>query len=235
MNTVIRAHIKNDRRLDDLREEIISWNRNKLYKLGDLYIVDDGSPMRHELMDLCRNFEAIYVKADGIPDTKNGLYASLKAQQEFPVFCCVDDAIFGKGILSRLEYFLEQEQSLIPDYGLVGTFACYEDATRNQNKVLGTNLWEIHSSILYALVGHIFSKSFSDIIIKEWEGILRKDIPYPGMCDDIWVATLLKKYGIKAYNTMKDYTQHIGMNNRTFGDNTGSEYVSKMFVGVLDD
>lgn len=231
MNTVIRAHIKNADRLAGLEREIISWKDKKMDFLGELVVVDDGSSMQEEVITLCRRHDIYYALAGGTPDTKNGLYWSLKVQTAFPVFCCVDDAVFGQGITNRLKYLVEHELNKISDYGLVGTFACYEEKTRNPNKLPDADLWEIKNDILYALVGHVFSERLARLVMKEWEDVQAKRIPYPGMCDDLWVATLLRRYGIKAYNTMKDYTQHTGINNRTFGDNTGSDYISKMFVG----
>lgn len=231
MDTIIRTHVKNEKRLSDLGRELGSWKDKQLYTLGAPIVIDDGSPMGNSVKLLCKEFGIEYIKAGGTPDTKNGLYQSLACAKAFPVFLCVDDAVFGKGIADRLTTLLEEELNLIPDYGFVGTFACYEGATRNHNKVEGTDLWWYPTDIIYALVGHVFSERLARFVIKEWEEVLSGKLPYPGMCDDIWVKTILNKYNIKAYNTMVDYTQHIGVNNRTFGDNTGSDYVSKMFIG----
>lgn len=231
MDTIIRCHVKNQRRLDELERELKSCEDKNLNILGDVFVVDDDSPMHEEVETLCYRNEVNYIRAGGIPDTKNGLYWSLKYADRFPVFLCVDDAVFGTGIAERLLHLEKYELNKIPDYGFVGTFACYEDSTRIHNKVPDTDLWHYPTNIIYALVGHVFSERLARLVMHEWEEVLAGRLPYPEMCDDIWVKEMLKKYNIKAYNTMKDYTQHVGINNRTFGENTGSDYYSKMFVG----
>lgn len=231
MNTVIRCHVKNKRRLDDLERELSSAYDKSLNILGEISVVDDGSPMHAEVENICYKKGVNYLRAGGSPDTKNGLYYSLKYAKNFPVFLCVDDAVFGKGISERLLYLENYELNKIPEYGFVGTFACYEDATRKPNIVDDTSLWYYPTNIIYALVGHVFSERLARLVMYEWEGVLSGKFQYPGMCDDIWVKEILKKYNVKSYNTTEDYIQHIGVNNRTFGENTGSDYVSKMFVG----
>jgi hypothetical protein len=231
MDTIIRCHVKNNLRLDNLERELISWREKGLESLGGLFIVDDGSPMWEDVKRLAGKYGAEYIKAVGVPDTKNGLYNSLKIATNFPVFCCVDDAVFGAGITERLNLLLGTELYKIPEYGMVGLFACYEDGTRNPNRIPDTDLWKVDPNILYALVGHVFSERLARVVVWEWENIQAGKLPHPQKCDDLWVVDILKKYNISAYNTMRDYVQHTGMNNRTFGDNAGSEYYSKMFVG----
>lgn len=233
LDTVIRTYVKNQRRLDDLHRMMRSWLDKRLHDLGNLYILDDFSPMSVEVYNLVEDFGAIYFGANGISDTKNGLAKSFEVTSTRPLLCCVDDAVFGNGIKDRLVLMLEEEiPQLGDDWGIIGTFACYEEQTRNPSKVRGTRLWEVPNNILYALVGHVFSEPFSKIIVDRWNDVLVEKAPYPFMCDDIWVKNLLKEFNYKAYNTMRDYTQHIGINNRTFSDdNTGSDYQSKMFVG----
>lgn len=233
MNTIIRAHIKNEERLSGLRRELESWHRKGLSVLGDLYIVDDGSPMRREVEELADLYDANYRRASGNPDTKNGLAESLRVQLESgkPCLHCVDDAVFGDGILQRLIDLTHIEEPKLGDYSTIGLFACYEEGTRNANKLPNVDLWKIDHKILYALVSHIFSMKMARHLVTNWNLVLLGSIPYPKMCDDIWVAIESAKVGLPCYNTMKDYAQHTGVNNRTFGDNAGSEYVSKMFVG----
>lgn len=235
MNTIIRCHVKNNERLITLEKEIISYKEKGLDILGDLYIVDDGSPLQSSVISMCGNHKANYIKASNTPDTKNGLAESLRLMiglgGKYPSLLCVDDAVFGRGILGRLTKLLHEELPIINPFGMVGLFACYEDNTRNHNKILGTDIWKIDHKILYALVAHVFSFQLAAILVDIWDKVQEGSEPYPGMCDDIWVATVCAKYNIPCYNTMMDYAQHTGMNNRTFGDNTGSEYQSKMFVG----
>lgn len=232
MNTIIRTHVKNDERLKTLERELKSWYDKEMYQLGDLFIVDDGSPCGEDVNRLALVYNAHYSKTQGEPDTKNGLYWSLKVQDKFPALLCVDDAVFGKGIVDRLKELENRELSILgSNWGIVGLFACYEDNTRKPNRVIGADLWEVKPIILYALVSHVFSKNFARIMIDQWEDVQRGEEPYPNSCDDIWVARTLPRFGYKSYNTMKDYAQHTGINNRTFGDNKGSEYHTLMFVG----
>lgn len=231
MNTVMRCHIKNDERLATLERSIKSWYDKNLDAFGKLYLVDDGSPCQEDVESIAEKYKAEYFRTKGEPDTKNGLYWSLKVQDEFPVLCCVDDVVFGKGIENRVDEFFVREINIINEFGIVGLFACYEDRTRNPNQIYGTDLWYIHPDILYALVAHIFSENFSKLMVDLWDKVQIGEEPYPACCDDIWVARTLKRFNIPSFNTMKDYAQHTGINNRTFGSDTESIYASKMFVG----
>lgn len=212
---------------------IQSWYDKKLNDLGNLFVVDDGSILRDELIFMLSKYNVNYFSATNTPDTKNGLAYSLSDWMcSWPRFCCVDDAVFGKGIKDRLIYLFEEELPRLNKWGIIGTFACYEDITRSSNKVIGASLWEVPNSILYALVGHIFSQDFSKIVTQRWNDVNAGIEEYPAMCDDIWIKKLLKEFDYKAYNTMQDFTQHTGMDNRTFGESgSNSEYYSKVFVG----
>lgn len=236
INTVIRTHVKNKERLSTLERMVQSWIDKQLYDLGTLTIVDDGSPMREELVRLVGKYQINYFPTYYAPDTKNGLAYSLLpfiTLKKGPRLCCVDDAVFGKGIKDRLILLLEEELPKLDRWGIVGMFACYEDLTRNHNKVQGTDLWEVPNDILYALVGHVFSEDFAKIVTQRWEEVNTKQAEYPAMCDDIWVKQLLKEFNYKAYNTLSyDYLQHTGMNNRTFGESgENSSYQTKKFIG----
>jgi len=236
MDTIIRCHVKNPQRLEGLQRELQSWFDKKMFELGDIYVIDDNSPMREEVKDLCKLAGVTeFIPAKGKPDTKNGLYYSLLANRDWSIneaLFCVDDAVFGSGITERLKKYMVEEKIHIPNRGLVGLFACYEDLTREPNRIENTDLWQIPTNILYALVAHVFSINLRDILIWYWEKVLDGKIEYPSMCDDMWVKLVCRKYELKCYNTMKDYAQHEGGNNRTFGESSSnSQYQTKMFVG----
>jgi hypothetical protein len=235
VNTVIRTHIKNEKRLETLERTILSWRDKHLDDLGELYLVDDTSPMRLHVKELAVKYGANYYLCTGEPDTKNGLYHSLKCQNSYPVLCCVDDMVFGEGTKQRLTEILNTEYPLIKKTaGCIGMFACYETPTREINKVNNTELWNIPNEILYALVCHLFTPKLAKILISDWEKIQRKEIPYPCMCDDIWVKEVCIREGILNYNTTLDYAQHTGMRNRSFGEGDGgdsSDYRTSLFVG----
>lgn len=233
LDTVIRTHVKNKERLATLDRMVKSWYDKRLNDLGDLIILDDSSPLADDVVDLALFYNATYKKANGSADTKNGLAESLLVPSKLPALLCVDDAVFGKGIKDRLILLLEEElPKLGLNWGIVGMFACYEEGTRNHYKIQGTSLWEVPNDILYALVGHIFSPKFSSIVAQRWSQVKSGEAEYPGMCDDIWVKQLLKEWGYMAYNTMEDYLQHTGMDNRTFGESgDNSSYTTNLFVG----
>lgn len=235
MNTIIRAHVKNEKRLETLKREIESWKDKRMLMLGMIYVVDDNSPLALDVEMLCREYSVEYVKAEGKPDTKNGLYNSLKLSSmvgNSEDLFCVDDAVFGQGIVNQLLKYRQHDRYLIPNRGTVGLFACYENQTRNPCHVEETDLWGIPLDILYGLVAHVFSINLRDTLIYEWEEIVAGKQPYPQMCDDLWVKEVCKKYGLNCYNTMLDYAQHVGGDNRTFGDSgENSNYFTKMFVG----
>lgn len=236
MNTVIRCHIKNIDRLSLLERSILSWQTKGLSKVGELHIVDDHSPMNEEVKALCAKHNIQYHAAEGYADTKNGLVESLKYANGGPIMCCVDDLVFGKGTVERVESILTNDIPNISEfkYGMIGMFACYGDNTRNELHLEGEDLWIIPNDIIYALVCHIYSPALIEVLLKEWEGIKNGTIPDPCCCDDIWVARICAREGFVCLNTMKDYAQHTGANNRTFGDNQidkGSEYTTDCFVG----
>lgn len=237
MNTVIRCHIKNLERLQGLERAIVSWHSKRMYELGKLYLVDDHSPMAEEVRQLADKYKAIYHKAEGRADTKNGLVESLKVQNEFPVLCCVDDFILGEGIKERFEELLKKEVSIIENechYGTIGTFACYHNNTRDHFKIENADLWNIPTNILYALVCHLYSKELSTILINEWDLIQKSELPDPCCCDDIWVARICERENLPCFNTIVDFASHTGAANRTFGNNPadeGSNYQTPCFIG----
>lgn len=233
MNTIIRCHIKNDQRLQTLERTLKSFYDKKMDELGQLYIVDDQSPMSAFVMGLAAKYNAIYKKTEGDPDTKNGLYWSLKVQDKFPALLCVDDMVFGEGTKERFEKMLNEEIPQLPiNYGIIGTFACYENPTRIMNKVQGTDLWKWPYDIYYATVAALFSENLAKTIMYEWEAIKAGSKMLPNCCDDIWLKELCRGLEIPLYNTFQDYAQHTGINQRSFSDNNqGSEYVTNMFVG----
>lgn len=234
LDTVVRCHVKNDDRLKTLERLILSWKDKQLNELGNLYLLDDHSPMNKEVEELAKKHEVIYKVAEGYGDTKNGLVESLKLSPDRPVLCCVDDMVFGKGIKERILSIFEQDLPVVQNWGMFGLFACYQDHTRNTLKENNIDSWYIPNEIIYALVCHIFSPNLSSILIKEWEGIKDKTLPDPCCCDDIWVARICTRENIDNFNTFKDYGFHTGMMNRTFGDlekDPGSEYQTPCFVG----
>jgi hypothetical protein len=232
-NTVVRCHIKNEERLSTLERLIVSWKDKQLNKLGDLYLLDDHSPLKGDVVKLATKHNVFYKEAAGYGDTKNGLVESLKLFPNEPVLCCVDDMVFGKGSLERFEHFLNIEEPVIGPYGMFGFFACYTDQTRNLLQTPGEDYWCIPNNIIYALVCHIFSPQLSQILINEWEGIKNESIPNPCCCDDIWVARICERENVTNFNTMQDYGQHTGMMNRTFNEaqDPGSNYTSPNFIG----
>lgn len=237
MNTIVRCYIQNQKRLNTLEREIISWKEKGMNDLGELFILDDISPMQEELKSLASKYKLEYRLADPPSDTKNGLYWSLRWNTElgnqFPVLCTVDDIVFGQGAKERVRKILTEEIPVIGDeYATIGLFACYENPTRSLHAIAGTDLWSVPIPILYALTAHLFSERISKILIQNWEDVLAQRVPYPACCDDIWMTRICLEKGIKCYNTNLDYVQHTGMDNRTFGDSGGSSnYTSKMFVG----
>jgi hypothetical protein len=239
MNTVFRTHIKNQQRLETFERTLKSWYQKKLDQLGNLYVIDDQSPMEEEVINLANKYDALYTRTLGDADTKNGLYWSLKVQDKFPVLCCVDDMVFGQDTLARIKQIEEVDIPTIGRYSTIGLFACYQEATRTKFKIEGLELWQIPHSLLYALVAHVFSGEMARIYTECWEGVLAGTLPYPNMCDDILVKILSINSDLLCYNTTKDYAQHTGMNNRTFGtvdENAAngigsSDYISSDFVG----
>lgn len=234
-DTVIRTYVKNQQRLNTLNRTIESWNSKGMSEFGKLIIVDDISPMAKEVKALAETHKLTYYLCDGEPDTKNGLYHSLLCQDKFPVLCCVDDMVFGQGTKSAIKrMFLNDYEKVVETAGCIGMFACYGEETRKVLRVPGTDLWNIKNEILYALVCHFFTPKLAKIVIDDWQKVLKNEIPYPCMCDDIWVKEICIREGLLNYNTILDYAQHTGMRNRTFGEGdggAGSDYISNMFVG----
>jgi hypothetical protein len=241
MNTVFRTHVKDTTRLELFERSLASWYDKGLDQLGNLYIVDDQSPMQDEVVDLAIKYKALYTRTHGHPDMKNSLYESLNVQKEYPVLCCVDDMVFGKGVLERIRQIEQVDIPALKMYSTIGLFACYQKPTRDELKIRGLDLWQIPHALLYALVAHIYSAEIVRIYSEVWEEVLKGTIPAPEMCDDIFVKILSMRSSLQCYNTYKDYAQHTGMGNRTFttpeDDKNGingigsSNYTSLDFVG----
>jgi len=163
--TIIRTHIKNHKRLELLERTIVSWHDKQLYDLGELYIIDDTSPLQDELLDLLRNFQIKYKRSNNTPDTKNGLYESLKIddgwneiRKDSSVLCTVDDIVFGNGFKERIIKFLEEEESQLENFGMMGLFACYGPEFRINNRYKDLHLFNFPLDKFYGANCHIYSK-----------------------------------------------------------------------------
>jgi len=232
MKFIIRTYVKNEERLRLFEKSIISL---KLAGINNITVIDDQSPLEKEVQNVCmENAIEKYVRTVGKSDTINGLYSSLKEinNDEFTILC-VDDFICSSKILDTLKEIKDNDIPIIKDeYGTVGLFACYPSNIRIKYK--NTNLWNIETKSLYALVCHHFSNELKDILINEYEEALEGRIEYPEVCDDIWVATICARENLKCFNTIEDYAFHTGMNNRTFGDSVVSDnscYQTPCYVG----
>lgn len=240
IDTIIRTHVKNQERFELLQRSVDSWFSHDLNSLGSLTIVNDQSPDSGSdmIQSFCEDNNIKYILTSGKPDTKNGLYYSLKEMQDKPALCCVDDLIFGKGIKEKLEYLVNEEYKNLSHirWGMIGMFACYPKDIRHVYQ--DTGLWNIPNHILYALISHIFSVSLSKDLVSIYDNYLENNIDtsYRELftyCDDIWVAKISTAKGYLNFNTLDDYTQHTGMNKRSFEkDEVGnSDYTTKCFVG----
>jgi hypothetical protein len=233
MNTIFRCHIKNDERLELFRRSLQSWKDKELWKLGKLYVVDDQSPLQVEVEALAKEFDAVYFRTTGTRSTKNGLYWSLKIQNEFPVLCCVDDMVFGESSMNRLNMLVMHEYPRLKNTGIVGLFVCYDMQTRNQFRFSDVDLWMVPIALSYALVCHLFSKDLSDILIRDYEKAAAENREVSIHQDDLWVKEVCLRDGLVIYNTVDDYAWHTGANTRTFGDDPigNSSYQTPRFVG----
>jgi hypothetical protein len=70
-------------------------------------------------------------------------------------------------------------------------------------------------------------------MLDQWVKIKNNEKEYPMVEDDIWVAKECIENDWKIFNTMEDYTQHTGMNQRSFDSHLSgsSDYASSLFVG----
>lgn len=225
--------MKNEERLKIFRRTLQSWKDKELWKLGTLYVVDDQSPLGTEVEALAKEFNAIYFRTTGIRSTKNGLYWSLKVQDEFPVLCCVDDMVFGEGTKNRLESLITYEYPKLKNTGVVGLFVCYDMRTRNYFRFSDVDLWMVPIALSYALVCHLFSKELSDTLIRDYEQALLENREVSIHQDDLWVKEVCLRDNLVIYNTTDDYAWHTGANTRTFGDDPvgNSSYQTPCFVG----
>jgi len=232
MNTVVRCHVKNAERMVLLDKTLNSISLSGMHELGRLILVDDGSPLMDGVQQTATANKFEYVRATGKPDTKNGLVRSLELNDGKPVLCCVDDMVCGKGFLPAMKGILERdipelEAANVP-WGLIGTFACYNDRPRFRK----STLWNIPSTSLYALVCHVFSPRLAGILMDEWQRVENGSMEDPPACDDLWTARVCTREGILCFNTVQDYAQHTGAGARTFSDAQGSSYyLSQRFVG----
>lgn len=233
MNTVIRTHVKNEKRLQLLERTILSALDKKLDAFGNIYVLDDGSPMGDAILKKCLDLGVQYVPAVLKPgDTKNGLAESLSLDTwNKPIFCVCDDVVFGKGIFEEIDHIMTNEVQNLPDCGMISLFACY-----NRGLLVNehSHLWEYPIRAFYAGVAVIYSPRFRQAYYDDWIAVVNGKKAVPRMCDDLYCKEILTASGLKLYNTAKDYAQHTGVDARTFGDDEadpGSRYISKFFVG----
>jgi len=239
MDTVIRTHVKNKERLNLLERTIVSCLEKNLYDLGEIKIVNDNSPLTNDVHTLCNKYSLKCHDTIYAPDTKNGLFESLRISNNFPVLCLVDDCVLGNNIKNILIDLLESQIHRLDKVGCVGFFAGYNKNSRNPYNY--SNFWHIPNQALYALVCHLFYEDLSKKLISIYstfktnpENLSQEDAQGLIACDDIWVARVCEKYGFKCYNHLQDYAQHTGIKNRSFGDNPqseNSEYATPCFVG----
>jgi hypothetical protein len=240
MEIVIRTHIKNIERLNLLEKTINSVIDKQLTDLGELKIFDNSSPMKQEVMELCGKYKISYNTNNYPSDTKGGLYSSLNLATTYPILCTVDDMIVGKNTKEEIIRILNNDiPQLDTSWGCIGMFACYPKNIRNLYQ--NTNLWNISTKALYALICHLYSKKLSEILInhyeksqENYEQLTELEKHNLNCCDDIWVARTCEQHNLLCYNTIDDYSQHTGVNNRSFGENTitpNSEYLTNCFIG----
>lgn len=245
MDTFIRCHVKNQLRLNLLQRTIDSLKNHGLDTIGKLYLVDDSSPLESEVCNFAISNKLEYYRSKNNPDTKNGLYESLKLAKQnnckFPILCTVDDMVVGDGILD----ILNDLQNFKDEYGTFGLFSIYTFYFRILSRIKFSNIdvWKVpvERNMLFCLVCHLFSDKLSDILIKEYDKFLntpekltQNENKVLQCCDDIWVARMCLRENIQCYNTLYDYSQHTGMNQRSFGDKeeiSNSNYASPIFVG----
>jgi hypothetical protein len=241
MKTVVRTHVRDVARLRLLRRTLTSLRNKGVWPVD---VVDDHSPMGSGVRHLCDDFETeCHLSLGNKGHTINGLVSSFLLADVSPIappahnapamLCLTDDCVVGKGIapeIKRMEQFILDAGLFELPIGMAGTFACYE----NRPEFHHTGLWRISTEALYALVCHVYSPRLMYLATKEWTGIVDGTIADPCCCDDIFIKRICLREGLACFNTLKDYAQHTGINERSFGETkevTGSHYVSKMFVG----
>lgn len=239
MDIVMRCHVKDQARLSIMERSLISLFSKKINNLGRVFVFDDCSPLHEEVKKLCSSFEWIHYRYDFTPgELKKSLIKSFMiANSEEPVLCCVDDLVFGKGSFEILLYLINE---VIPSlnkekikWATIGTFACYSMDLRINNKKENLDIWDFHPAIFYSLLCHIYNPVFMKFMMDQWVKIKNNEKEYPFVEDDIWVAKECIENDWKIFNTMEDYTQHTGMNQRSFNSNFSgsSNYTSSLFVG----
>lgn len=242
MNIIMRCHVKNLDRLKLVDKSLNSLFSHTIHNLGAVCLVDNNSPYHKEVSALANSYGISYHYSTEKEDTKEGLYQSCVLGMELdpvsPTLYCVDDLVFGKDSYFSIINCLENDIPLLERsnirWATVGLFACYSMDVRSSLFIKDTNLWFIPTDSFYAMVCHILNPKFTQIIIDSWKKVQNKEIPMPAMCDDLWVATLVKENNYRIFNTKKDYAQHTGMGNRTFAVSTEmdtSHYKSPAFVG----
>ena len=76
MKLIIRTHVKNEERLQLLKQSIVSAQSQDF---KDIVIVDDQSPLKEKVKELVKSLNVSdYVLTEGKPDTKNGFYYSYR-------------------------------------------------------------------------------------------------------------------------------------------------------------
>lgn len=218
MKVSIRAHVKNQNRLNLLRGTIESCKKAGFTKIQ---VIDDQSPFG-EIGALCESLKVDYFRTNGEPSTKNGLYWSFLKGADLHI---VDDCVLSPRIVSEVE----NAKLLLRDNNtwMISFFACYPKHVREANRQ--SDYWRYPVETFYAGIACCYHQD----LIDEYMAEFKKD-PYAAYQDDLTIKHLIMENKKKIYNTTEDYAQHTGVGERAFGPNPkeeSSNYVSEHFVG----
>lgn len=236
MHTIIRTHVKNEARLNLLARTIESALNKGLEDLGSILVADDHSPLGDKVRRLCEAMAVEYHGSMGLKgSTKNGLVSSFRLArglQGREVLHVCDDIVFGKGTKEFLQTLFQYP---VPaDWWMISLFAAYPQHVRNQNQVFQTPLWRYPTDSFYAGLAVIYHEDLMEKAITEWDLVERAEAIEPPWQDDLWMKQLCIDNRKSIYNSNRDYAQHTGVKQRSFGDDPeagSSEYVTDYFVG----
>lgn len=221
MNFYIRTHVKNPERLELLRRTLDSVRVAAPGPEHRIFLIDDGSTF-DGARGLAASLGAVYLNVPGPHETKNGMYWSLKVDQDMGQgIHLVDDCVVSKGILDSHSWPARE------DVWLWSFFACYP---RNPSG----GCWHYPTKDFYAAVACIFHPDLRDLYISWREKVLSGQLPEEVYQDDLMMKKFILEAGKRIYNTGWDYAQHTGIGQRSFGDNPkeeSSNYQTAFFKG----
>lgn len=232
---VIRCHVNTDERLR-LLELTLKSTAAKLPN-WKLYIADDQSALKDQVIALTAKYNAEYSCSTGQSSTNNGLAHALELvkNEMFSLQLC-DDVVLGGNLEAILKNLINKPPVNV---GAVSMFVPQSvDMHFRRGELNSDRLFkcDASSNLYHAWICVLISRDLNEAYRINWQTLKQM---YPEIMDDHAIRGFCAKYGFGLYVTPIDYCLHTGMETRSFADPDGkqgkSNYQCAKFCGTKEE